>query len=351
MTSSDTVPIVLHRSGDKWVPWIKFLLGDRAGDVIEDHGRTAVVPNSVVVADKFHRLTPDFLRAVQRDGTIGLYQISDEWYRADLSVYSSFAFVWREHYHSALDGTGILQLPVPPAALDVVTEGPRPEAVRSAEDRMHLWSWTGQLNTTRFSMLKHMRRAGPGAEFTTGTYDIVLDGGVPTNRMPSSDYLGLLAESVFSPCPMGNVHLDSFRVYESLEMGAIPIVEKRPWLDYFGGLLGDHPLPAVTSWSQAPALIGTVMAEEGAASVLQKECVEWWSSYKRRLRKEAAEQLEAARTGEPISIENRPLRNRLESMKHKNAVSLARRFHLVGRRFLKHGSPRHPEHRERAHHE
>jgi hypothetical protein len=335
MTPTDAIPIVLHREEPKWVPWIRFLLGDRAGEVIEDYERTAVVPHSLVVADKLKLLTPEFLREVERDGTIGIYHIADQWYRGDIAVYSAFAYAWRNHYHTALDGKGVIQLPLPPAALEVVDERPRHEALRTPDQRKHLWSWSGQLKTTRFSMLKHMRRAGAGAVFNTGTFD------VPPDQMAPSDYLGLLAESVFSPCPMGNVHMDSYRVYESLEMGAIPIVEKRPWLDYFGGLLGDHPLPTVSSWREAPGLVRAVMAE-GSAAALQQTCVEWWSAHKLRLRKEVAEQLESARTGKRASVQTGRLRYRLEFVRHKNPVSLARRYQLVAHRIIKHGSVRHP---------
>jgi hypothetical protein len=54
------------------------------------------------------------------------------------------------------------------------------------------------------------------------------------------DYAQLLSETIFAPCPAGWENLDSFRVCEALEAGCIPIVERRPFYDYFRHLFGDH---------------------------------------------------------------------------------------------------------------
>lgn len=54
-----------------------------------------------------------------------------------------------------------------------------------------------------------------------------------------------MLDSIFSPCPQGNVLLETPRVYEALQCGSIPIVERRLTLDYYKQLLGPHPLPTV----------------------------------------------------------------------------------------------------------
>ena len=47
-----------------------------------------------------------------------------------------------------------------------------------------------------------------------------------------SECRDLMLNTIFIPCPGGWANMDSFRVYESLECGCIPIVEKSPY-DYF----------------------------------------------------------------------------------------------------------------------
>jgi len=49
----------------------------------------------------------------------------------------------------------------------------------------------------------------------------------------------IIANSMFAPVPLGRGP-DSFRLYEALELGAIPIITDT---DHFNIPLGNHPLP------------------------------------------------------------------------------------------------------------
>jgi hypothetical protein len=79
-------------------------------------------------------------------------------------------------------------------------------------------------------------------------------GGMP-NNCPDSEYHAILDNTLFAPCPMGNAMLETWRFYEALEAGCIPIIEARPWMHYHERLLGPHPVPTVYRWSQARSLI------------------------------------------------------------------------------------------------
>lgn len=85
---------------------------------------------------------------------------------------------------------------------------------------------------------------------------------------------------------MGNVHLESFRVCEALEAGAVPIVERRRRYDYFGLLFGTYPFHSVEKWSEAPAVVARFC--RGAALLgLHEETRSWWREYKAQLRRAA----------------------------------------------------------------
>ena len=55
-----------------------------------------------------------------------------------------------------------------------------------------------------------------------------------------AEFRALLSDWVFAPCPMGNTVLESFHVYESLEMGCIPVLEHRRWMPYYDRLMPNH---------------------------------------------------------------------------------------------------------------
>lgn len=336
--------IVNQRPGCVEMPWVRFLLGERAGEVVDDPERTLVVPHSLVLCDQLDRMAPDTLARVGELGTVGLFHISQEWYQDPLDAYAAFGFVWRNHHHSGLRHRPVLQLPLPPAALDEVTAEPLPVALKPVTGRRHTWSFMGQLKTTRVAMLEAFRRIDGGYEHRSGS---AVDH--QTAQLQAGSYLDVLGDSIFVPCAMGNAHLESFRVYEALEVGAIPLVERRPWLDYFGALLGDHPLPTVRSWSEAPGLVNGLLGDEARLEALQERLVTWWTAKKQALARAARDDVDACFTATPRARQERREalarvpsvnRGRLEMLRHHNLRALHQRARVTVARLRRHGSVR-----------
>jgi hypothetical protein len=330
-----TLTIVNQRPGCAEVPWVRFLLGDLAGDLVDDRAREVVLPHSLVMCDRLDLLSGDFLEEVRKQGSVGLFHISQQWYRDPLDAYRSFAFVWRTHFHTALRGGPVLQLPIPPAALDVVTAEPRPEAAKPLAERRWTWSFAGHVKTTRVAMMQAFRTVDGGVEHLSGNLNQFGE------LLDPADYLQMLAESMFVPCGMGNVHMESFRAYEALEVGAVPVLERRPWLDYHRELLGDHPMPTVRSWTQAPALVRELLAEPDELEALQHRLVSWWTDKKRSLA-EAAQTLarpsagpsdEDTAEGSRLRLPSR-MRGRVEMLRHHNLAALRQRVRLTVKRLV-----------------
>src|SRR5437867_9168777 len=93
---------------------------------------------------------------------------------------------------------------------------------------------------------------------------------------------------MFAPCTMGNVVLESFRLYECLEMGCIPIVERRRWMPYYDQLLLGHPLPSFSSWHDAREFVEAVSRDRSKMAEHQRSIQDWWQKYKAHLRTEIA---------------------------------------------------------------
>ena len=147
---------------------------------------------------------------------------------------------------------------------------------KPASQRKHLWSFAGDPNKlTRGEMLKALSAAGSGVTHLTSGFDA-------PDCLPTSKYRALMDESVAVPCPAGWSNLESFRVYEALEAGCIPIVEKRKGYDYFTALLGPHPIPTVADWNEGASRVRQIK-ESGEADALQRACISWWAAYKHRL--------------------------------------------------------------------
>lgn len=91
-----------------------------------------------------------------------------------------------------------------------------------------------------------------------------------------SDYMALMCRAKVVPCPAGNVNPDSFRIYEALEAGCIPIPENT---HFWRQLFGEVPFPVVDDWKEIPLLIQHYKDRPDVAN----RCYAWWQLKKKEL--------------------------------------------------------------------
>lgn len=98
-------------------------------------------------------------------------------------------------------------------------------------------------------------------------------------------YLLKMARSKIVLCPSGPETPDSFRLYEALEAGCLPIVDafstnhQTPgfWKYLFGD---DIPFPIVSYWDKLPELLPELLKDYPANA---NRCFAWWQQKKRAL--------------------------------------------------------------------
>ena len=154
------------------------------------------------------------------------------------------------------------------------------------------WFFAGQ-NT-------HVRRREciAAMEECTGNGAVVKTRGF-SQGLPRNIYLDLLGATRMAPCPSGPVTVDSFRVCEALEMGAIPIVDlyspMRADPLYWEVAFGEWcPLPTIEDWANLPTLMEEWLDdwEVRAAKILA-----WWGNTRMKWRRDLLADVEALRAG------------------------------------------------------
>jgi len=99
-------------------------------------------------------------------------------------------------------------------------------------------------------------------------------------------YSAIIEDSIFSPCPAGNSP-ETIRLYDSLELGAIPISLKHPFLNSVEalGAIGTPPFPQLDHWDQFPSFLSNMedLCKTNPEKIqkMQTDCLNWWSNYKR----------------------------------------------------------------------
>lgn len=91
------------------------------------------------------------------------------------------------------------------------------------------------------------------------------------------EYMEHMCRSKVVPCPAGNVSPDSFRLYEALEAGCIPLVTNKPFWEM---LFGEFPMPVLQSWDELPDAIQHFKDRPD----INNKCHAWWQLKKRELK-------------------------------------------------------------------
>lgn len=101
-----------------------------------------------------------------------------------------------------------------------------------------------------------------------------------------SAYLKIMAQSKIVLCPSGPENPDSFRVYEALEAGCLPVVDafasNNQYFGFWQYLFGDDvPFPIVSYWDKLPDMLPQLLKDYPRNA---NRAFAWWQNYRRDLR-------------------------------------------------------------------
>jgi hypothetical protein len=315
--------------------WIDELFGPYLLDHVTDGNRELVLDNSILIDEWIYaRDLSYYARFAGRNAF--LIHLQDECYEIGVEAYKHFRGVFRGFWSGIFRPNHVMILPIGyNMGMRGITE-PKPAA-----QRQYLWSFAGQVDkSSRPEMVRALADLQPSFLLATDSLD------ANAKRLSNWECAELLRNSKFAPSPMGNANIESYRVYEALEAGAIPIVERRLTLDYYHRLLGDHPLPTVRSWREARELIDNLARRPGDANLLQERCVTWWARYKAQYSVQVGAFLERqphhrSEIGAVVSpLAKVPMWQSIELLRHHDSRALARRVKKQAVRMAKQGKLR-----------
>jgi hypothetical protein len=204
-----------------------------------------------------------------------LLHISDEYGRDDISMYDHPAIhkVVRNYWRPHLSPKAIV-LPLGYAKGRSGYALPEPPAFA---DRPYMWSFAGSLDRPgRDQALSALRTLHPHLEQTKQSWSSPM-------KVEGPDYIGMLRKSKFVPCMKGSVAMESFRLYEALEHGAIPFYvpsESHNCADEYREVFGSLPILAVPSWSDAATYLAKLADRADLMELHRKEVYHWWQQKK-----------------------------------------------------------------------
>jgi hypothetical protein len=177
----------------------------------------------------------------------------DELSHSNMKLYATYP---NDKYTS-----GIHWLPIGPARLND----------NFVPDKQYDFVYAGQVNhDSRRKLVEVLKTMPDGLLIETGGF---------SQGLPRDEYYDVMSNAKLAPAPKGVVSTDSFRLYEAMEVGAIPVTEDRPFWDR---LFGDYPFLVVEDWSH---LVDTEYSVKTANRIQA-----WWQRKKLEIQDEFIEQ-------------------------------------------------------------
>ena len=143
--------------------------------------------------------------------------------------------------------------------------------------REFIWSFHGTEWMSREAKLDPLKTLKP---YSATFYKDWLD----AKQLKEVEYVGILLNSIFVPCPRGQ-HPETFRVYEALEHGAIPIIVREEGDDKWYEMMQSRlPMINMTSWIQAYAIMKHLLENRDSLDKYRIALLSKWSEWKHELK-------------------------------------------------------------------
>ena len=197
---------------------------------------------------------------------IYLIHLGDESGSYDLSmIYNNFNFVWRTFCSNKYFGNKKINcLPLGYKSGTSIKEKP--------VKRKYKWTFIGTPHkSSRHDLLFQLSDIKPSFLHKTNRFNEKI---IEVNKMSQ-----ILSSTEFIPCPNGFVHPETYRLYEALECGCIPIVENA--YKYYDRLFPNNPFLKIDKWVEIKPVIKEWKDEQ--IKKKSKECEMWWLRFKKQL--------------------------------------------------------------------
>ena len=215
-----------------------------------------------------------------------IIQVGDEKYRGDWKLYEKSFCTFREYFSNKPDPNHkVFFLPIV-CKYDFVTEIPY-ESLPKIAERDFTWSFVGQVNKSNrqkmYALLINLNL--PHYDHFNSNFD-------SKDCLSTAEYQEILKRSLFAPCPMGWTNDESYRLYESIECGCIPIVEKGK-SNYFENYFGKVPFIVLDDWEDLEKTIFPLLQDKAKLEKMRQECFLWWQTLKRKKKEELKTKIDA----------------------------------------------------------
>ena len=245
--------------------WIYEILKKVNYDIIENEKNLENKDTLIIIDSSVEKKNDFYTNLKLICSKIFLIHLGDETGEHDLStVYKNCDHVWRTFCSSKyFNNNKVTCIPI----------GYKSGLLNlDNSERKYKWAFTGTPHkSSRHDLLYQLSNIEPFFCHKTQKFD---------QKIISVDEMSeVLSSTEFLPCPNGFFHPETYRVYEALECGCIPIVENA--YKYYDRLFPNNPFLKIDMWAEAKPIIKSW--DQKQIKQTRDECKIWWNNLKDEL--------------------------------------------------------------------
>jgi hypothetical protein len=240
--------------------------------IFDDGQLTQVLDNSVIIySTNSNNISEEFNNYLNKFVNLGytfyLLHFSNEGLSHNCDYYSKAKHVFRNYYDPNITSQNVTFIPL----------GVKSGFINKTENLLgtkeYEFAFIGQPKSDREELLSIMETMENIFIHKTNSWNC-------STSLTQDKCISIYNKTKFTPCPMGWVHPDSFRLMESLESGSIPILKNYNNLEYFTKVWGESPIPVVNSWDEIK-IYHNMNTDD--YNELHSKVFNWYSEFKSQL--------------------------------------------------------------------
>ncbi len=234
--------------------------------------------DSLIIVDSEVASKKNFYDAIlNKYKKIYLIHLGDEGGSINKNIYSNFTHVLRTFYLNSFSNIkNVTCIPL----------GYKTGKINNSikiKDRKYKWNFLGSIHgASRYDLIFQNKKIEPNFINITKKFD-------GENSLNEKKYYEIMGNTVFALVSHGYYHPETYRMYEALESGCIPIIEN-PY-KIFDKFLPKNPMINITLWKESTTIMEKLNNDENELKNISNMINNWWKSYKSNLRNEIKEKL------------------------------------------------------------
>lgn len=252
--------------------WVNDILGSTKFEEINDINLAKSEDIVLIVDSEIYQKKLFYEKLFNKNKKIYLIHLGDEGGKINKNFYSNFLHVFRTFYfNNFANNPRVTFIPIG------YKSGPIKNSI-NINERKYIWNFLGTIHgASRYDLMLKNKNIKPNYINVTKKF-----GG--KNSLDSHEYYEVMGNTIFSLVSHGYFHPETYRLYESLESGCIPIIENPH--NFFDVFLPKNPIIKINLWKESREIIEDLNSNNKKKLDLSNSIQDWWVNYKFNLRSE-----------------------------------------------------------------